>query len=122
MLGQGPERGVVLPDIVGQRRDPGPGFDRAGAGVKRRHRAAERVGQRRIDLARRQPVERRVLVEAAHFDRPLHRRAGAVELERAVRLARNRHHAAVDLGGERPIDPKLRLAGALALREGAPRA
>ena len=31
-------------------------------------------------------------------------------------------HAAVDLGRERQIDPKLRLAGALALREGAPRA
>ena len=106
-------------DIVGERRDPGLGFDRAGAGVKRRHRAPERVGQRRIDLARRrQPVERRILVEAVHFDCPLHRRAGAIELEGAVRLARDPHHAAVDLGRERPIDPKLRFAGAFALGEG----
>src|SRR5262249_52432197 len=62
--------------------------------------------------------ERRVLVEAVHLDRPFHRRAGAIELEGAVLLARDRHHAAVNLGRERPIDPKLRLAGALALGEG----
>jgi hypothetical protein len=42
-VGQRPECGVVLLDIVGERRDPRLGFDRAGAGVKCRHRAAERV-------------------------------------------------------------------------------
>ena len=69
--------------------------------MKRRHCAAERVGKGRIDLARlRQSVERRVLVETAHFERPLHRRAGAIEREPAAVLARDCEHAAVNVGRE----------------------
>ena len=112
------KRGVVLLDVVGKRRDPWLGLDRLGAGVKRRHRAAERIGERRIDLARlRQSVERRVFVEAAHLERPFDRRAGAVEREPAAVLARDRDHAAVDVGRERSIDAKLGLAGFFALGE-----
>src|SRR5262249_29850499 len=52
--------GVVLFDIIGEGGDPRLSFDRAGAGVKRRHRAAEGIREHRIDFARlRQPVERR---------------------------------------------------------------
>src|SRR5262249_39060582 len=71
-----------------------------------------------IDLARvRQLVEGRALVEAAHFHGPFHWCARAVEGEAAVLLARDRHHAPIDLGSKRPVDLELRLAGALALRE-----
>ena len=71
-----------------------------------------------IRPASARPVERRLLVEAAHLDRPFDRRAGAVEREPAVRRARDRHHAQIDLGRERPVDLELGLAGALALIEG----
>ena len=113
-----PERGVVLLDIVRECRDPGLRFDRARPGVRRGDRAAKRIGQRRVDLARvGQPVERRLLVEAAHLDRPFDRRAGTVQREPAVRPARDRHHATVDLGSEWPVDLELRLAGLFAAIE-----
>ena len=87
--------------------------------MRRRHGAAERIGQCRIDPARlRQVVEGRILVETAHLDSPFDRRAGAVEREPAVRLARDRHDAAIDFRRERPVDLELGLAGLLALVEG----
>ena len=93
--------GVVLLDIVGKRRDPWPDLNRAGGAVERRHRAAERIGERTIDFARlRQPVEGCVLIEAAHFEHPFHRGAGTVEDQPAVGLPRDRGHAAVNVGRE----------------------
>ena len=87
--------------------------------MRRRHRAAECVRQSRIDPARfRQPVEGRILVEAAHLDRPFDRCADAVEREPAVGLARDRHDAAVDFGRVGPVDLELRLARLLAQVEG----
>ncbi len=114
------ERGVVLLDIVGERRDPRLGFDRAGGahGAAATARPSASASAASILPACAKPVERRVLVEAAHFDRPFdracrHRRARAGRPASRV-IA---HHAAVDLGRERPVDAKLRLAGALALGE-----
>ena len=66
----------------------------------------------------RQTIERRVLVEAAHLDRPFDRLAVAAERETAVRLARDRDDAAIDLRRERLVDLKLGLARGLALRGG----
>src|SRR5262245_17005616 len=98
-----------------ERRDPWLEVDWLGGSVKRSDRAAEGIGERGIDHAPlRQAVERCVLVEAAHFERPFHRGAAAIERQPAVRLARDRKHAAVDIGRKRTIDLKLRLAGALA--------
>ena len=118
-LGPLPERGVVLLDIVGERVDPRSSLDRGRAGMRRRHRAAERVGQRGVDPACiGQMVERGLLVEAAHLDRPFHRRAVAVEREPSVRRAGDRHHAQIDVRRKSPVDLELGLAGALALLEG----
>ena len=117
-LGRRAESGDMLLDVVGERLDPGRRRGRRGAGMRRRHRAAERVRQRRIDRARlRQTVERRILGEAAHLDRPLDRRAAAVEREAPVGRAGDRHDAAVDFGRKRPVDLELRRAGRLALLE-----
>ena len=117
-LGRLAEGGNVLLDIVGDRLDPGLRRDRCRAAVGRRHRAAERVRQRRIDLAVvGQAVERRVLGETAHLDRPLDRRAAAVERQPPVWRARDRHDAAIDVRRERPVDLDLGLAGRLALVE-----
>ena len=100
-IGSPAECGAVLLDIFAKRRDPWFGLDRAGAGVKCCHRVTERIGERRINLSRLcQAIERRVLVEAAHFERPFHGRAGSVELEPVVALARDGHHAEVDVGRE----------------------
>ena len=74
------------------RVDPWPRLDRRRLRMGGRHDAAERIGERRVDAALiRQMIEGRGLVEAAHLDRPFHRLAAAVERERAVCLARDRH-------------------------------
>ena len=49
----------------------------------------------------------------AHLDRPFHRLAGAIERERAIGLARDRHYAAVELRREGAIDVELGEAGGL---------
>src|SRR5258708_25054040 len=79
-LGRGKEIGRLakgrdmLLDVVGERLDPTRGLDRVRVILRRfvlrgRYRAAKRVGEAGIDLARsRQMVERRILVETAHLD------------------------------------------------------
>ena len=109
----------MLVDVIGQRFHPGTGIDCGRRRVRRRHGAAERIGQCRVDPARlSQVVEGRSLVETAHLDSPFHRRAGAVEREPAVRFARDRHDAAIDFRRERAVDLELGLAGLLAPVEG----
>ena len=109
----------VLVDVICQRFHPGTGIDCGRRRVRRRHGSAERIGQCRVDPAGlSQVVEGRPLVETAHLDSPFHRRAGAVEREPAVRLARDRHDATIDFRRERAVDLKLGLAGLLAQVEG----
>ncbi len=78
-------------------------------------RMAKRIGQNVVDPAPiRQPVERRIFIEALHFERPFHDLAFAAYREAARRLSGDRHHAAIDLRCEWPVDRKLGLAGGLA--------
>ena len=80
-----------------------------------RHRASERVGEIAVDApGRRQTVERLVLVEAPHLDRPFDRLARSVDREAAVSGSRNRHHAPVDCGRVGAVDLDLGRAGAFA--------
>ena len=82
-------------------------------------RAGKLVGQRVVDTPiLRQMIERLVLVEAPHLDRPFDRLSGAVELQPAVGRARDRQHAPVELRGERPVDLQLRQAGGAAFGQG----
>ena len=73
--------------------------------------SCQRIGQ---PAALGEAVERLVLVEPRHLDRPFHRLAGAVERERTIGLARDRHDAAVELRREGAIDVELGEAGGLA--------
>ena len=78
--GQCAEGGIVLFDVVAERRDPWLGGDGGCRGVGSRHGAAERIREGGVDPARfRQTIERRILIEAAHLDRPFDRRPVAVE-------------------------------------------
>ena len=63
--------------------------------MRRRHRAAERVGQRVVDLAD-DMVEGSLLIEAPHIDRPFDRRTGSADGELSRGLARDRDHAAIN--------------------------
>src|SRR5437588_12322986 len=63
-------------------------------------------------------VERCILVETVHLDRPFDRRTWAAEREATAGFPRDGHHAAIDFGGEGAIDPQLRLACQLAPIEG----
>ena len=60
-------------------------------------------------------VERRPLVEARHFDCIFDRRARPIDMQRAIVVSRDRHHALIDLRCERPVDPDLVVAGGFAL-------
>ena len=79
---------IILFDEAPERLDPRLGLDHRRFLVRGRDRARERIGERQVDrLPIRQTVEGRVLVEAAHLDRPFDRLAFAGERETAVRLA-----------------------------------
>ena len=62
-------------------------------------------------------IQRLLLVEAGHFDRPFDRRAASADLKRHLVGARDRNDAAVDLRGIAGIDFQFLLAGTLALRK-----
>ncbi len=66
------ERFAVFVDIGAERRDPGLRVDFGRLGVSRGDGAAERIGQRIVDVAG-EVVERPRLVEALHLDRPFDR-------------------------------------------------
>jgi hypothetical protein len=84
--------------------------------MRRGDGAAERLGQRLIDLAG-EMVERAILIKAPHLDQPVDRYACAVDRKLSVRPARNRLHANVNFRRERRVDGKLGRAGLLALRK-----
>ena len=110
---------IVLCDEARERFDPRFGIDDGCVRMRRRNGTRERVGQSGVDLSSiGQMVERRGLVEAPHLDRPFDRRAVPGECQPAVRLARDRDHAAIEFGRVSPVDLKLGLAGGLALRHG----
>ncbi len=119
-LGRLAEGRDMLLDIVRERLDPG----RRRRPRRRRHAPPPRRGRAHppapasiapASASRSSVASSR---EAAHLHRPLDRRAVAVEREPPVRLARDRHDPAVDVGRERPVDLELGLAGRLALVEG----
>jgi hypothetical protein len=120
-IGHRAERRSVLFDIIAKRLDPARGLDSGHLILPglarhdllcRRYGASERVGEGAIDLARSsQMIEGCMLVESMHLDRPFDRDSCAAQHEPAVGLARDRHHAAIDLGGKRSVYPQLRLAG-----------
>ena len=60
-------------------------------------------------------IERLLLVEPRHFDRPFDGSTRAVDFEGAIGIARDGDNAPVELGGVAGIDLQLLLAGALAL-------
>ena len=110
------ERRRVVRDELGNRGKPRRGFDRLGmvmhGGDGKRELGAERI----VKLAALgDMVERIVLVEARHLDRPFDGFAAAVQGERTTGLARDRHDAAIKLRRKFAIDVEFRLAGGLAL-------
>src|SRR6185437_4450037 len=87
-------------------------------GVRHCGGAAKFVGKCVVDCtAGRETVERRILVEARHLDRPLDRLACTAKGKASIRLARYREHAPVDRRRVRPVDREFCLAGGLALIE-----
>ena len=64
-----------------------------------------------------EPVERRILVEPAHPDRPFDRLAVTAERQSFVGSA-DRNDTAINLRRERPVHRKLGVASRLALCEG----
>ena len=81
-----------------------------------------RVGHSRrkrwIDRRRsRDTVERLILVEPRHFDRPFDGRPRAVDFKGAVGIARDGYNAPVEFGGIASVDFQFLLAGTLALRQ-----
>ena len=79
-------------------------------------RAAERLGERVVDFAG-EMIERALLVETAHLDRPFDGGPGAGDREPAVGFASDRLDAAVDFRRVRGVDGELGFARLLALVE-----
>ena len=81
-------------------------------------RGGEFLGKCIVDTLRLgKSVERLVLIEADHFDRPFNRRAVSANRQSSERIPRNWYDATVKLGGECLIDRKLILAGRVAFRQ-----
>ena len=57
-----------------------------------------------------EPVEQALLREAVHLDEPVHRCAGAPERIRAVMLASDGNHSAIERRRRAPVEANLRLA------------
>ena len=118
-IGHLAKRAGVLVDIGRQRRDPGRRLDDRCMRMRHGDGAAERVGEIGVDASRRgEVIEGLRLVEAAHLDRPFDRRATAVECQSPIRVARDRHDAAIDIRRIGAVDLELGRAGGLALVEG----
>ncbi len=110
------ERLGVFADIGTDRCDPRRHFDRLRAGMGVGNGSAERIGQCFVDFAG-EMIEGAPLVEAAHLDRPFHRRAFAANRQLAVSFAGDGDDAAIDFRRVGCVDRKLGLAGQFALSE-----
>src|SRR5262245_37842799 len=99
---------LVLIEKPRQRLDPGLGLYGWRLLVRGRHHPAEPVGEFAIDTAALgDTIERLVLVEAQHLDRPLDRLTLSVERETAIGLARDRNDAAVNVRREGAVHLEL---------------
>ena len=110
------ERRRVVRDESRNGREPRRGFDRLGACMHGGDGDGELAGERIVKLATLgEMVERVIFVEARHLDRPFDRFARAIQGERPVGFARDRHDAAVELRREFAIDLEFGAAGGFAL-------
>ena len=101
-----------------QRVEPRLGLDRWRRCVRSRDHPRQIIRERKIESSLiGEPVERRVLVEPAHPDRPFDRLAVTAERQSFVGSA-DRNDTAIDLRRERPVDRKLGVASRLAFCEG----
>ena len=119
--GAGKRSGAARKLVVVLRDDLGELIGKAGGLVDRRRRVRachcppKRVGKRAIDPLRvGEMVERLRLVETPHLHRPFRRLAFAADGERAVFVARDRHHATIDRRRVRTVHLDLGRAGGLA--------
>ena len=110
------ERFDVFVDVGAERFDPRLCLDGRRFGVGRGDGAAERIGEIVVDLIG-DVIERAVLVEPHHVDRPFDRLAVAADREPAVALARDGDDAAIKFRRQRPVDLDLGLARGFALGE-----
>ena len=106
----------VLVDVGAERFDPRFGIDDRCGRVRGGNRAAERIGEIVVDLIH-QVIERAVLVEARHVDRPFDRFAVAAECQPSIIGARDGNDAAIKFRRQPPVDLDLRCASGLALGE-----
>ena len=112
------KRRVVLFDEPRERVEPGLGIDNWRVAVRGRDRAGKRVSQRGIDLSLlSETIERRVLVEAVHLDRPFDGFARSVEREAAIGFAGDGDDAAIKIRRKRPVDLEFALTRRLAFLE-----
>jgi hypothetical protein len=110
-------RGVVSYE-TSERIDPDIGFDRFGALMHcgdRNRKTAQQVVLKFAALG--ETIECQILLETSHFHGPFDRLAGAIEGERPVLLAHDRHEATIKLRREGSIDFQFSAAGGLAFFE-----
>ena len=109
-----PERLGMFVDIRTDRVDPRLCLDRRRLRVGGGDRTPEGLGERVVDFAG-EVIERALLVETAHLDRPFDGGPGAADREPAVGFASDRLDAAVDFRRVRGVDGKLCFARLLRL-------
>ena len=104
----------MLVDIAAERGDPWCRVYVGSLGVGCGDGAAERIRQCFVDLAG-EVIERALLVEALHLDRPLDRRARAADGELSICFPRDRHDATIDFRRVGGVHRQFGLAGGFAL-------
>src|SRR4051812_28065239 len=116
-LGRIAKRRIVLFDESRERIDPGRDINDRCFCMRGRDNSRKSIRKRKIDLAVfGAAVERGVLVEAQHLDRPLHWLARAPKRQSAFRWS-NGNDSPIDPRREWPVHRKLGLARGLAFRE-----
>ena len=103
------EGGDVLVDIARERLDPRSASTAGAAACAAATRPSASASAASI-LPASASLSRVACSSKRRISTAFHRRAGAVEGEAAVLLARDRHHATIDLGSKRPVDLEFRLA------------
>ncbi len=87
--GHCPEGLVILLDIIAQSRDPFFDIGHGRFAMRHRDHAAKFIGQRGIDVpVIGKAIERRILVEPLHLQRPFHRLAIAAKRQPAGAISR----------------------------------